>query len=117
MSDIPFPDTPRIDWGDKLRGRPIFGADEMRKDLLHAAFAVSTIAKGRITSLDTTAAEKVPGVRLVLTHETIGPVKAAGFIMAGGYGFQSFQPMLSPAIAYRGQPVALVAAETLEAAA
>ena len=24
--------------------------------------------------------------------------------MGGGYGFQSFQPMLSPAIAYRGQP-------------
>ena len=52
----------------------------------------------------------------MLTHETMGAVKSAGFIMGGGYGFQSFQPMLSPAIAYRGQPIALVAADTLEAA-
>ena len=36
--------------------------------------------------------------------------------MGGGYGFQSLQPMLSPAIAYRGQPIALVVADTLEAA-
>ena len=36
--------------------------------------------------------------------------------MGGGYAFQSFQPMLSPAIAYRGQPIALVAAESIEAA-
>jgi xanthine dehydrogenase YagR molybdenum-binding subunit len=116
MSAMPFPDTPRVDAYDKVRGKPIFGADDARAGLLHAAFAVSTIAKGRITGLDTKAASAVHGVRLVLTHETIGVVKSSGFIMAGGYGFQSFQPMLSPAIAYRGQPIALVAAETLEAA-
>jgi xanthine dehydrogenase YagR molybdenum-binding subunit len=116
MSAMPFPDTPRVDAYDKVRGKPIFGADDAQAGLLHAAFAVSTIAKGRITGLDTRAASAVRGVRLVLTHETIGVVKSSGFIMAGGYGFQSFQPMLSPAIAYRGQPIALVAAETLEAA-
>src|SRR5215217_3547963 len=114
MSEIPFPDTPRVDAFDKVRGKPLFGADDTRAGLLHAAFAVSTIGKGRITSLNTMAASSVLGVWLVLTHETIGPVKSSGFIMAGGYGFQSFQPMLSPAIAYRGQPIALIAAETLE---
>ena len=36
--------------------------------------------------------------------------------MAGGHAFQSLQPMLSPAIAYRGQPIALVVADTLEKA-
>ena len=116
MSEMPFPDTPRVDAYDKVRGRPIFGADDARPGLLHAALAVSTIAKGHITRLDTKAARAVRGVRLVLTHETMGTVKSAGFIMGGGYGFQSFQPMLSPAIAYRGQPIALVAADTLEAA-
>lgn len=116
MSGMPFPDTPRVDADDKVRGRPIFAADDARSGLLHAAFAVSTIAKGRITSLDTTAAMTVRGVRLVLTHENVGEVKPRGFIMGGGYGFQSFQPMLSPVIAYRGQPIALVAADTLEAA-
>jgi len=116
MSGMPFPDTPRVDADDKVRGRPIFAADDARSGLLHAAFAVSTIAKGRVTSLDTTAAMTVRGVRLVLTHENVGEVKPRGFIMGGGYGFQSFQPMLSPVIAYRGQPIALVAADTLEAA-
>jgi xanthine dehydrogenase YagR molybdenum-binding subunit len=116
MNGMPFPDTPRVDAYDKVCGKPIFGADDSRSGLLHAALALSTIAKGRITSLDTKAASAVRGVRLVLTHETIGAIKSAGFIMGGGYGFQSFQPMLSPTIAYRGQPIALVAADTLEAA-
>jgi xanthine dehydrogenase YagR molybdenum-binding subunit len=117
MTDLPFPDTTRVDAVDKVRGKPIYAADDARPGvLLHAALAVSTIAKGRITGLDTSAARAMPGVRLVLTHELMGAAKSAGFIMGGGYGFQSFQPMLSPAIAYRGQPIALVAAETLEEA-
>jgi xanthine dehydrogenase YagR molybdenum-binding subunit len=116
MSDTRFPDTQRIDARAKVRGEPIFGADDARGDLLHAAFAAATVPKGRITEIDTRAASAVRGVRLILTHENIGTVKPRGFIMGGGYGFQSFQPMLAPTIAYRGQPVALVAAETLEAA-
>ena len=99
MNGMPFPDTPRVDAYDKDCGKPIFGADDSRSGLLHAALAPSTIAKGRITSLDTKAASAVRGVRLVLTHETIGAIKSAGFIMGGGYGFQSFQHMLSPTIA------------------
>jgi xanthine dehydrogenase YagR molybdenum-binding subunit len=116
MADLPFPDTTRVDANDKVRGRPIYAADDARPGLLHAAVTVSTIAKGRITGLDTRAARAVRGVRLVLTHEMMGAVKSAGFIMGGGFGFQSFQPMLSPAIAYRGQPIALVAADRLEEA-
>jgi xanthine dehydrogenase YagR molybdenum-binding subunit len=116
MSDKPFPATSRVDAESKVRGKPIFGADDARPGLLHAALAVATIAKGRITALDTEAASAVPGVKLVLTHENTGAVKSAGFIMSGGYGFQSHQPLLSPVIVYRGQYIALVAAETLEAA-
>jgi xanthine dehydrogenase YagR molybdenum-binding subunit len=116
MSTMPFPDTPRVDALDKVRGKPIFGADDARPGLLHAALAVASIARGRIRSLDTKAAGAVRGVRLVLTHQTIGAVKTGGYLLGGGYGFQSLQPLLSDAIAYRGQPIALVAAETLEAA-
>ena len=65
---------------------------------------------------DTRAAGAVPGVRLILTHENLGQVKSAGFVMAGGHAFQSLQPMLSPAIAYRGQPIAVVVADRLETA-
>src|SRR6202163_1805207 len=116
MSDIPFQDTARIDARDKVRGKPLAAAADARPDMVHAALAVATIGKGRIVSLDTRAAAAVPGVRLVLTHQALGDVKPAVFLMAGGYGFQSLQPMLSPTIAYRGQPIALVAADSLEAA-
>ena len=115
-SDRPFPKATRVDAGDKVRGKALFASDDARCDRVHAAVAVATVGCGRIVALDTRAANSVPGVRLVLTHEDLGGVKSAGFIMGGGYGFQSFQPMLSPAIAYRGQPIALVAADTLEAA-
>ena len=40
----------------RCAAKPIFGADEHRPALLHAALAVATIAKGRIISLDTKAA-------------------------------------------------------------
>ena len=116
MGDTPFQDTTRVDARDKVRGKALFGADDARAEMVHAALAVATIGKGRIVGLDTCAAAAVPGVRLVLTHDDLGDVNSAGFIMAGGYGFQSLQPMLSPAIAYRGQPIALVAADMLEAA-
>jgi xanthine dehydrogenase YagR molybdenum-binding subunit len=116
MSDTSFPDTPRVDARDKVRGTARFGADDARPDMIHAALAVATIGRGRVQSFDTIAAQAVHGVRLVLTHDDLAGVKSAGFLMGGGYGFQGFQPMLSPAIAYRGQPIALVAADTLEAA-
>jgi xanthine dehydrogenase YagR molybdenum-binding subunit len=116
MNDTPFPNAPRVDARDKVRGKALFAADDTRSGLAHAALAVATIGRGRVVTLDTRAANAVPGVRLVLTHDDLGGVKSAGFLMDGGYGFQSLQPMLTPAIAYRGQPIALVAADTLEAA-
>jgi xanthine dehydrogenase YagR molybdenum-binding subunit len=116
MTDGPFPDIPRVDAYDKVRGKARFGADRASPGLLHAALAVATIAKGTIVSIDTRSANAVSGVQLIITHENIGQLKPVGFLMAGGYAFQSFQPMLSPAIAYRSQPIALVVADSFEAA-
>jgi xanthine dehydrogenase YagR molybdenum-binding subunit len=116
MNGMPFPNVPRVDARDKVRGKALFAADNARRDMLHGALAIAMIGRGSIVTLDTQAASAVPGVRLILTHESIGDVKSAGFLMAGGYGFQSLQPLLSPTIAYRGQPIALIVAETLEAA-
>lgn len=116
MTGTAFPDAPRVDALDKVRGVTRYGADDARPGLLHAALATATIGRGAVVSVNTEAAHAVPGVRLVLTHADLAGLKAPGFLMAGGYGFQSIQPMTSARIAYRGQPVALVAAETLEAA-
>lgn len=106
----------RVDAEDKVRGRPIYAADRAPPGLLHAALAVSTISRGRLVSLDIDAAMREPGVRLVLTHTDLEGIQGPGFLMGGGYGFQSKQPMIGTDIAWRGQPIALVLAESLEAA-
>jgi len=116
MSEPTFPRSPRIDAFDKVRGAALYAADQSRPGMLHAALAVSTINRGEVLSIDTRAARGVAGVRLVLTHADMGDYKPPGHVLAGGFGFQSMQPMLSNRIAYRGQPIALVVAETLEAA-
>jgi xanthine dehydrogenase YagR molybdenum-binding subunit len=116
MTDTAFPDTPRVDARDKVRGATRYGADQSQPDMVHAMLAIATIGRGKIEKIDTHAARAVPGVRLVLTHEDLGDLKSAGFLFHEGYAFQSFRPMMSPAVAYRGQPIALVAADTLEAA-
>ena len=118
MSDLPFPDTPRVDAYDKVRGKPHLR--RRRCPARHCCMprlAVSTIAKGHIVS-SRYQRRRAPcqASGWCSPMRPSGAVKSAGFIMGGGYGFQSFQPMLSPAIAYRGQPIALVAADTLEAA-
>jgi xanthine dehydrogenase YagR molybdenum-binding subunit len=101
----------RVDARDKVMGAPLFAADRVPDGLAHAALATATIDRGRIAALDTARAEAVPGVRLVLTRLGEDELRTAGFLMAGGYAFQSFQPLTSDRIAYRGQPVALVVAD------
>ncbi|WP_437968675.1 xanthine dehydrogenase family protein molybdopterin-binding subunit [Sorangium sp. So ce260] len=110
------PDTPRVDAREKVRGATQYAADHVVPGLAHAMLAVATIGRGRIVSIDTDAARAVPGVRMILTHLDTTGLKSPGYVMGGGYGFQSLQPMLGAAIAYRGQPIALVVADTLEAA-
>lgn len=117
MKTGPTPDLARQDAYDKVRGATRYAADDARPGLLHAMLAVAPIGRGRLRSIDAQAARAVSGVRLVLTHvELAGAMHPAGFLMGGGYGFQSLYPMLDTRIAYRGQPIALVAADTLEAA-
>ena len=63
------------------------------------------------------AARAVPGVLDILTHETVGDqIKQSQSIYQGGYASNSFRPLGSAEIAYHGQPVALVVAETFESA-
>jgi xanthine dehydrogenase YagR molybdenum-binding subunit len=106
----------RVDARDKVRGTTRYAADDARAGLLHALPVPATIARGRVLRIDTAAALRVRGVRLVLTHENVGALEGAGFLMGGGFGFQSVYPLRSAEIAHRGQTVALVVADTLEAA-
>ncbi|WP_431922443.1 xanthine dehydrogenase family protein molybdopterin-binding subunit [Amycolatopsis tucumanensis] len=109
-------DNRRVDARDKVTGRTAYGADRVPEGVAYAMFATARIGKGRIVSIDTSAAEAVPGVRLVVTRFEPGELGEGSFVMGGGYGFQSFQPLLGDRVAYRGQPIALVVADTLVAA-
>jgi xanthine dehydrogenase YagR molybdenum-binding subunit len=111
-----FPDVPRVDAHDKVRGATRYAADNHPPNLAYGMLAVAQIGRGRITRLDVDAARAVHGVQLVLTHLDMTAIKADGYLFAGGHAFQSIQPMLGTTIAYRGQPIALVVANTLEAA-
>ena len=58
-----------------------YAADDARTGLAHAMLAVATIGRGRVVSLDTTAARAVQGVLLVLTHDDFAGVKLAGYLV------------------------------------
>jgi xanthine dehydrogenase YagR molybdenum-binding subunit len=69
----------------------------------------ASIGKGRIKSIDTLAAERAPGVVLVLTHRN-APAQGTG-------NHREAHPVLtSPDVSYYGEPIAFVVAETFEQA-
>jgi xanthine dehydrogenase YagR molybdenum-binding subunit len=109
-------DQQRVGALEKVTGSTRFGADDARPGMAYAILVAASIGKGRITSIDTGAAARTAGVVLVLTHESMDRLQSPGFVFGGGFGFQSFVPMQDDRIAYRGQPIALVIAESLESA-
>lgn len=113
MSAAPFPDRERIDARDKVRGATPYAADVAFPGLLYAMTVPSPVAKGMMTGLATEAALRVPGVVRVLTPADFSASPRPGGAAAGP---PAPPPSLETRIAYRGQPVALVVAETLEAA-
>ena len=114
-------DLPRIDGPLKTSGVALYAADYHFPGLVHAVPVSSTIANGTIRSMDTSRAEKMPGVVLVLHHANLYGGKNPGlFRMAkggsGGRTSEARPPLEDLTIRYWGQYVALVVAETYEQA-
>ena len=113
---------PRVDGRLKVTGAARYSAEYPLDGLTHAALVHSTIAKGKITDLDTAAAEAVPGVLAVMTYRNAPRMKApsAAYVvdlanpLAGST--TKLPVMQSEDIAWNGQVVAVVVAETLEVA-
>ncbi len=116
MTTDRFPDRARVDARDKVLGRTLFAADVALPGLVHAMLVPAAIAKGRTNKIDTAAARRVPGVLRVFTFADFAGVKTTPFVLGGGPAGPGHQPMLDDRIVHRGQPVAMVVAETLEAA-
>jgi xanthine dehydrogenase YagR molybdenum-binding subunit len=107
----------RVEGRLKVTGRALYAGDHAPEGKPAYGFIVeSTIASGRIVAIDTEPAMRVPGVVLVVTHRNApaqapyGPPKVA-------QRFQRAKPALNgDRVQYYGQPVALVIADTFEAA-
>ena len=84
--------------------------DDLRfgSELLHARAARSTVAHGEILSIDVSGALKVPGVVKVITGDQ--------FVHRFGLYLQDRTPLAIRKVRYVGEPIALVVAETEEAA-
>src|SRR3954464_14827073 len=107
----------RADGPRKVTGGATYAAEFEVPNVAHAAIVRSTIANGRIASIDSAAAERAPGVVAVLTHRD-----------APRLAYRHHKAFVDPDIgerlhvlqddrvSHQGQPIALVIANTLEEA-
>ncbi len=107
----------KVDGTALVQGKPVFVADlPERAGTLHLALKTSPHPHARIRAIDTSAAEALDGVALVMTHENTPdrPYTTAG------QGYPEPSPydtrMFSPKVRFIGDRVAAVAADTLETA-
>ena len=105
----------RVDGPAKVTGAARYAAEFHPDGLVYAATADSTIASGRITSIDVTAAERSPGVLLTLTYLNAdklpyeSPKEKPAVDPVGG---DQLRVLDSPEIKFSGQPIAVVVART-----
>lgn len=108
----------RIEGPMKVQGRTRFAAEFPYDNISYAALAFSTIARGRISELNVSAAEAAPGVILVMTYRNAPRMKAPSLMMSSptAAGASNLPVMQNDEIHWNGQPIALVLAETQEQA-
>lgn len=99
----------------KVTGRAVYAADNHPEGLLYAVTAASSIARGRVTHLDVAAAKAHPGVVEVLTPANRPPLAHDPNEKMPPFGFR-VEVLQDDGVRYANQPIALVIAQTLEAA-
>jgi xanthine dehydrogenase YagR molybdenum-binding subunit len=98
----------RIESRLKVTGQARYAFEHPEDGVLYAAIVQAPAARGRIRSIDASAALALDGVVTVLTHENaprLGEVSDAELLI-----------LQSDRVAYRGQLIAAIVAESLEAA-
>src|ERR687885_1759430 len=99
---------PRLEGHEKVAGRALYAYEHEVEGVAYAWIVQATVAKGAITTVDGAEARRLPGVLAILSHENAPDL---GEVQDG-----ELAVLQSPAVAYRGQIVAVTVAETLEAA-
>ncbi len=107
----------RVDGVAKVTGKAKYIAEFKFPNFAYGFLVQSTIAKGKIGSIDTVEAEKQSGVVKIFTHLNV-PKDLKGFDVDEDFGEKShpFTPLRSNVILFSGQPIAVVVAETFEQA-
>ncbi|NHZ89972.1 molybdopterin-dependent oxidoreductase [Massilia sp. CCM 8733] len=112
----------RVDGRDKVTGQARYAAEHpaahTADPLLYGVVVSGTVTKGRIASIDAAAALALPGVIEVITHENRPRLRSFDLFYKDmtAPGGSPFRPLYDDRIHSSGQPVALVVAETFEAA-
>ena len=105
----------RVDGIAKVTGAARYAAEAVRfPDQAEAVLVQSTIGAGRIVEIDTSAAERAPGVILVMTHEN-APRLASNKASPMQPG-EAYPLLQDDKIVFNGQHIAMVVAETFEQA-
>ncbi len=98
----------RLDGPKKVTGTAPYAFEHALKEVSYGFPVQSTIAKGHVASIDTRAAQAIEGVLTILTHENAPRLASQSDA--------DLAVLQSDVVAYRGQFIALVVAETLEIA-
>src|SRR6195256_1241738 len=99
----------RVDGPLKVTGGARYAYEMQQDNVLYGFVVEASVGKGSIGSIDTRAAEKAPGVMLVLTHRNAPP-------QGNGNHRQAHPVLTGPQVTHYGQPVAFVVAESFEQA-
>jgi len=99
----------------KVRGEARYAADNHPPGMLHAVLAVSSIARGRVSFLDVQAASNHPGVVEVMTSTNRPALAEDPDAKTNPFMFR-LDVLQNDQVRYANQPIAVVIAETLEAA-
>jgi aerobic carbon-monoxide dehydrogenase large subunit len=93
-----------------LHSTPHYVDDLTPPRTVHVAFVRSSMAHARLVGVDTGDAERMPGVLLVATHDTLGLAPLQGFVMLP----PAFNrpPLAQGVVRFVGDIVAVVVAET-----
>jgi xanthine dehydrogenase YagR molybdenum-binding subunit len=99
----------------KVKGEARYAADNHPPGMLHAVLAVSGIARGRVSFLDVDAAKRHPGVVEVMTPANRPPLAEDPDAKTNPFMFR-LDLLQNDQVRYANQSIAVVIAETLEAA-
>jgi xanthine dehydrogenase YagR molybdenum-binding subunit len=110
--------TSRVDGHAKVTGAAKYAGEFSTPDLAYGSVVASTIAKGRIVSIELSEAMSVEGVIAVLTHKNRPPMAGTdrAYMDDVAPGGSPFRPLYDDKIRFSGQPIALVLAEDFETA-